>query len=251
MTAGSVVLSYNVPNVTAPLRLSRDVYPRIFLGEIQSWDDPAIAALNPGVSLPALPITVVRRAEGSGTTFAFTNHLSAVSAAWKKGPGTGKTVVWPTGIGGRGNAGVTSLIQQTPGAIGYLEYGYAKLAPLPMAVLENHSGRYVAPGPETGRAALDGADVPENLRVFIADPKGKDAYPIVTYTWLLCYRQYLDAEKLRVLKEVLRYCLTDGQKIADDLGYIPLPRSMADKVLGAVERLGGETSTKDASGVKP
>jgi phosphate transport system substrate-binding protein len=251
MTAGSVVLSFNVPNVSAPLRLSRDVYARIFLGEIQSWDDPAIAGINPGVSLPALPITVVRRAEGSGTTFAFTNHLSAISPAWKKGPGTGKTVVWPVGIGGRGNAGVTSLIQQTPGAIGYLEYGYAKLAPLPMAVLENRSGRYLAPGPDSGRAALDGADVPENLRVFIADPKGKDAYPIVTYTWLLCYRQYPDAEKLRTLKEVLRYCLTDGQKLASDLGYIPLPQSMAAKVQAAVERLGGETATADAGGVKP
>jgi phosphate transport system substrate-binding protein len=246
MTAGSVVISYNVPNVTTPLRLSRDVYPRIFLGEIESWDDEAIRKTNPGVDLPALPITVVRRAEGSGTTFAFTNHLSAVSPAWKKGPGTGKTVVWPKGIGGRGNAGVTALIQQTPGAIGYLEYVYADLGHLPMAVLENHAGRYVAPGPESGRAALEGAKVPENLRIFIPDPDGKDAYPIVTYTWMLCYKTYPDERKLRVLKEVLRYGLTDGQDLAADLGYIPLPPSIAGRVLDAVERLGAdEPATAD------
>jgi phosphate transport system substrate-binding protein len=243
MTAGSVVVSYNVPNVTAPLHLSRDAYPRIFLGEITSWNDEAIRKTNPGVDLPALPITVVRRAEGSGTTFAFTNHLSSISPDWKKGPGTGKTVVWPTGIGGRGNAGVAALIQQTPGAIGYLEYVYADLGHLPMAVLENHLGRYVAPGPDSGRAALEGARIPDNLRIFIPDPEGEDAYPIVTYTWMLCYKRYADEEKLRALKDVLRYCLTDGQKLSGELGYIPLPESVARRVLDAVEGLGaGETA---------
>jgi phosphate transport system substrate-binding protein len=244
MTAGSVVISYNVPGVAEPLHLSRDAYPRIFLGEIESWDDEAIRKTNPGVNLPALPITVVRRAEGSGTTFAFTSHLSAVSPAWKKGPGTGKTVVWPKGIGGRGNSGVTALIQQTPGAIGYLEYGYADLGHLPMAVLENKAGRYVAPGPASGRAALEGAELPENLRLFIPDPKGKDAYPIVTYTWMLCYRHDDDPEKVRALKDVLRYGLTDGQKLAGELGYIPLPENVARKVLDAVEGLGPEEGTR-------
>jgi phosphate transport system substrate-binding protein len=238
MTAGSVVLACNVPGVTEPLRLSRNTYVRIFLGEITSWDDPAIRKTNPGVSLPAQEITVVRRADGSGTTFAFTNHLSAVSAEWKKGPGTGKSPkYWPTGIGARGNAGVTALIEQTPGAIGYLEYGYAELRKLPMAILENKAGKYVAPGPESGKAALAGATVPDNLRLFIPDPEGKDAYSIVTYTWICCYKKYADEEKAQTLKAVLRYCLTDGQKIAGELGYIPLPEGVATKVLAAVDQI--------------
>jgi phosphate transport system substrate-binding protein len=237
MTAGSVVLSYNVPGVTQPLTLSRDAYSRIFLNQITTWDDEAIRKTNPGVNLPSDEIVVVRRAEGSGTTFAFTNHLSAISPAWKKGPGVGKSVVWPKSIGARGNEGVTALIQQTPGAIGYLEYGYADLAKLPMAVLENHAGKYVAPGPESGKAALKGAKIPENLRVFIPDPEGEDAYPIVTYTWILCYQKYADAQRAQTLKEVLRYCLTDGQPIAAKLGYIPLPEGVVRLVLAQVDRI--------------
>jgi phosphate transport system substrate-binding protein len=237
MTAGSVVLAYNVAGVSEPLRLSRDTYIRIFLGEITSWDDEAIGKTNPGVSLPATEITVVRRADGSGTTYAFTNHLSTISPAWKKGPGTGKSVIWPKGIGGRGNAGVAALIQQTPGAIGYLEYGFAELGKLPMAVLENKAGEFVAPGAASGKAALAGATIPDNLRIFITDPHGKDAYPIVTYTWMLCYKKYADADKARTLKNVLRYCLTDGQTIAGELGYIPLPEGVASKVLAAVGQI--------------
>jgi phosphate transport system substrate-binding protein len=237
MTAGSIVLAYNVPGVSEPLKLSRDAYVRIFLGEITSWDHEAIGKTNPGVQLPALEITVVRRADGSGTTFAFTNHLSAISSAWKNGPGTGKSVVWPHGIGGRGNAGVTALIQQTPGSIGYLEFGYAELAKLPMAVLENQSGQFIAPSAASGKAALVGATIPADLRIFIPDPHGKDAYPIITYTWMLCYKKYADADKSRTLKSVLRYCLTDGQTIAGELGYIPLPEGVATSVLAAVEQI--------------
>jgi phosphate transport system substrate-binding protein len=238
MTAGSVVLSYNVPGVDTPLKLSRETYVRIFLAEIDRWNDEAIRATNPGVALPDLEITVVRRAEGSGTTFAFTNHLATVSTKWKNGPGVGKTVVWPRSIGGRGNDTVTALIQQTPGAIGYLEYGYADLAKLPMAALENRRGKYVAPAPESGAAALRGAKMPDNLRLFIPDPEPDDAYPIVTYTWMLCYRHYADAQKAQTLKEVLRYGLGDeGQRIAAKLGYIPLPPDVVQRVLAAVEQI--------------
>jgi phosphate transport system substrate-binding protein len=237
MTAGSIVLAYNLTGVTEPLRLSREAYVRIFLGEISSWDDEAIRKTNPGVVLPALEITVVRRADGSGTTYAFTNHLSKISPAWKSGPGTGKSVVWPKGTGGRGNSGVAALIQQTPGSIGYLEYGYAELGKLPMAVLENQAGQFVVAGAESGKAALAGATVPDNLRIFIPDPPGKDAYPIVTYTWMLCYKKYADAGKARTLKRVLHYCLTDGQAIASELGYIALPENVAAKVLAAVEQI--------------
>jgi phosphate transport system substrate-binding protein len=238
MTAGSVVLSYNVPGVASPLRLSRATYVGIFLGTITQWNDPAIAKTNPGVRLPDEPITVIRRAEGSGTTFAFTNHLGAISPQWKAGPGVSKSSDnWPTGIGARGNAGVTALIEQTPGAIGYLEYGYAELAQLPMAVLENRQGNYVAPGPESGKAGLAGATIPDNLRVFIPDPEGKDAYPIVTYTWMLCRQKYAQARTAHALKAMLRYALTDGQHIAAELGYIPLPENVAARVLAAVEQI--------------
>jgi phosphate transport system substrate-binding protein len=237
MTAGSIVLCYNVPSVTANLRLSRQAYVGIFLTEITHWDDPVIAACNPGVALPHLVISVARRSDGSGTTFAFTNHLSAISAEWKKTVGSGKSVVWPTGLGGRGNAGVTALIEQTPGAIGYLEYGYGHLAHLPMAVLENKTGNFVLPGPETGKAALAGSEMPANLRLWITDPPGMNAYPIVTYTWMLCYKQYRDPLVANTLRKVLKFCLTDGQEYADQLGYIPLPEDVRTKVLAAVEQI--------------
>jgi phosphate transport system substrate-binding protein len=240
MTAGNVVICHNVPGVDQPLKLSRDAYSRIFLNEITSWDDEAIRMTNPGVTLPAQPIVVIHRAEGSGTTFAFTNHLSAISRAWKKGPGVGKSVTWPTGIGAQGNSGVTALIQQTPGAIGYLEYGYADLSHLPMAILENKQGKYVAATPESGRAALASVKhVPENLRIFIADPDGREAYPLVTYTWILCFKNYprRRQQNVPVLKDVLRYCLTDGQRLAGELGYIPLPDEIAKRALAAVDRI--------------
>src|SRR5262249_1427910 len=137
MTAGSIAVSYNLPDGPPELRLSRKALVAILLGQVTEWNDPAIAECNPGARLPERTITFVRRAEGSGTTFAFTNHLTTMSAEWKKGPGAGKTVVWPVGIGAKGNSGVAALIQQTPGALGYVETGYAELTHLPMAAIEN------------------------------------------------------------------------------------------------------------------
>jgi phosphate transport system substrate-binding protein len=238
MTAGSVAVCYNAPGAPADLRLSRQALVDIFLGKITSWADPALASLNPGVSLPDKNITVVRRAEGSGTTYAFTNHLGHVSKEWKDGPGIGKSVVWPVGIGGRGNAGVAAIIQQTPGAVGYLEFGYADLLHLPMARLENKAGNFVAPNLETGLAALEGVEIPADLRAWVPDPPGKNAYPIVTYTWILCSKDYsYRGTNTAVLKEVLRYCLTDGQKVSAELGYLPLPEDMANRVLKAVDTI--------------
>jgi phosphate transport system substrate-binding protein len=236
MTAGSIGLCYNLPGNISELKLSRQVYVDIFLGKITSWDDPAIAKLNPGIDLPELEIAVVRRADGSGTTFAFTNHLSAISPEWKEKVGVGKAVTWPVGIGGNGNAGVAAWIQQTPGAIGYLEYGYGELVHLPMAILENKAGRYVAPTLESGQAALAGVVMPENLRAFLPDPPGADAYPLVTYTWLLCFKDYSDTPaEAEALRDVIRFCLTDGQKLSAELGYIPLPPDVAKRVLKAVD----------------
>jgi phosphate transport system substrate-binding protein len=238
VTAGSVALCYNLPGNPPNLKLSRSVYVDIFLGKITSWDDPAIAHLNPDVQLPDIPIAIVRRAEGSGTTYAFTNHLSAISPEWKERIGVGKTVSWPVGIGGNGNAGVAAWIQQTPGAIGYLEYGYAELCGLPLAQLENKAGRYVLPSMESGQAALAGVSLPADLRPWIPDPPGPGAYPIVTYTWLLCFKDYTDSpEKGTALKEVIRFGLTVGQQYSPELGYIPLPRDVAARVLQAVEQI--------------
>ncbi len=237
MTAGSIVLAYNLPGFTGDLRLSRDAYIGIFLGKITAWNDPTIAAANPGTTLPATKITVVERSDGSGTTFVFTNHLSAISEQWKNGPGVGKSINWPVGVSGKGNAGVTALLKQTPGAIGYVEYGYAKETKLPMAVLQNKSGAYVKVDLASQQAALAGVEMPADLRAWLPDPSGPDAYPIVTYTWLLCYKTYAKADVANTLKEVIRYGLTDAQKFSADLGYIPLPANVVAQVTKALDQL--------------
>lgn len=240
MTAGAIVVSYNLPELDKPVRLPRSVYPAIFLAEITRWNDPAIAAANPGVALPNLPITVVRRADSSGTTFAFTNHLAAVSESWSEGPGIGKTVVWPDSdkvIASPKNDGVTATIMQTPGAVGYIEYGYARYASLPMALLENSAGRYIEPSLESGRAALADAAIPDDMRIWIPDPQGEGAYPIVAYSWLLLKKSIDDPTRRKRLVEMIGYCLTEGQRIADRLGYLPLPAQVVQKAQAEVARL--------------
>jgi phosphate transport system substrate-binding protein len=237
MTAGSVVLAYNLPGAPSEVKLSRDAYVGIFLGKITNWNDPAIAKSNPGVKMPNEKITVVTRSDGSGTTFVFTSHLSAISEAWKKGPGAGKSVNFPVGVAGKGNPGVTALIKQTPGGIGYVEYGYAKQTGMPMAVLENKSGKYVKADLETGKAALASVKLPEDLRAWINDPAGADAYPIVTYTWILAHKSYSDPAIAKTLKAVLDYGLSQGQSFSVELGYIPLPRSVVDEVSKAVNQI--------------
>ena len=234
MTAGSIVLSYNVPGVTAPIMLPRDVYPDIFLGKITKWNDAKIAAANPGVTLPDLPITVAYRADGSGTTFNFTSHLAAISAAFKASPGAGKQVKFPVGVGGKGNDGVAALIKQTPGTIGYVEFGYAQNSKLAMATLENAAGKYVAPSADSGSAALAQVELPANLRAFVTDPTGDASYPIVTFTWWLCHTDYKKPGVADAIKALATYCLTDGQKTAPELGYLPLPAPVVAKVQAAV-----------------
>jgi phosphate transport system substrate-binding protein len=237
LTAGSIVLSYNLPDLKAPLKLSRDAYAGIFLGKITKWSDPIIASANAGVTLPDLAIAVVHRADSSGTTFVFTQHLSAISAEWKSGPGTSKSPNWPTGIGAKGNEGVTSTVTQTPGAIGYVEFGYAKLSKLPMASLQNKAGSYVEANTSSAQAALAGTTLPENLRAFLPDPDGNDAYPIVTYTWLLAYKKYDNEKTSAALKDVVRYCLNDGQKVSEEMGYVPLPQPVVAANLKALDNI--------------
>jgi phosphate transport system substrate-binding protein len=237
MTAGSIVLAYNIPNVSTDIKLSRDAYVGIFLGKITNWNDPAITKTNPGANLPNTKITVVSRSDGSGTTFVFTSHLSAINDEWKNGPGPGKSVNFPVGVAGKGNPGVTALIKQTPGAIGYIEYGYAAQANMPVALLENKSGKYVKADLSTGKSALASIELPENLRAWITDPTGPDSYPIVTYTWLLCYKKYQNAQTANTLKSVIKYGLTDGQSFSADLGYIPLPGNVVDAVMKALNQI--------------
>jgi phosphate transport system substrate-binding protein len=235
MTAGSIVLGYNLPGGPPELKLSRDAYVGIFLGKVTTWNDPKIASANPGVTLPGTKITPVTRSDGSGTTFVFTQHLSAISDEWKNGPGTGKSVNLPVGVGGKGNPGVTALIKQTPGAIGYVEFGYAKQTKMPVALLENKSGQFVKATPETEKAALSSVTLPPDLRAWISDPAEPTAYPIVTYTWLLCYKKYADAKVRDALKGVIKYGLTEGQKFSEELGYIALPESVVTAVSKALE----------------
>ncbi len=239
MTAGEVVLAYNLEGVNE-IKLTREAYANIFLGKLTKWNDPAIAEANPGVTLPDEGITVVRRADSSGTTFVFTQHLTAISEDWANGPGTGKTVVWPASdkfIASPGNDGVTATIKQTPGAIGYIEYGFAKQTKTAMASLQNNAGKFVQPSLESGQAALANVQMPPDLRAWLPDPEGDEAYPIVSYTWLLCYKKYDDPQKAEALKGLVKYCLTEGQKVSDKMGYVPLPESVVSLVEQALENI--------------
>ena len=232
-TAGSIVIAYNLPEVK-DLKLSRDAYVGIFLGKITKWNDPAIAKDNPDVKLPDLPINVAFRSDGSGTTFVFTKHLSAISPDFADEVGTDKSVTWPAGAGGKGNEGVTALVKQTPGTIGYVEYGYAVNNGLSTASLQNKAGKFVKPTDESGAATLSHVEFPENLRIWPEDPAGDDDYPIATFTWLLLYKKYSDAAKLKALQEFITYGLTDGQKFSNELGYIPLPAAVVEKSKAAL-----------------
>ncbi len=233
MTGGEIVISYNLPGNPKSLKLPRDVYPAIFLGKITKWSDPKLKAANPGVTLPDLDITVVRRADSSGTTFVFTSHLAAVSEEWSKGPGAGTTVNWPKSdkfVASPKNDGVTATIKQTPGAIGYVEFAFAKFGKLEMALIQNRAGQYAAPGGEGGQAALASVKLPADLRAWAPDPEGAKAYPIVSYTWMLFYRENKDPKKAAALRQMVEYCLNDGQKTSAAMGYIPLPETVVAAV---------------------
>jgi len=217
-TAGTLVLAYNVPGLQSGLKLSRAVYAGLFLGTVKKWNDPAIAADNPGIALPDLPVTIITRSDGSGTTAVFTAHLAAINPDFSSLVGSGKSVTWPVGLAGKGNDGATALIKQTPGAVGYVEYGYALNNRLAMASLQNKSGAFIAPTAESGAATLAAVVLPENFRAFISDPEGANDYPIATLTWLLVKKTYADAAKAAAVKAFVSYGLTEGQATAPQLG---------------------------------
>ncbi|MGY6529391.1 MAG: phosphate ABC transporter substrate-binding protein PstS [Cyanobacterium sp.] len=243
VTAGGIVFAFNLPGVDE-LNLSREVYVDIALGRITRWNDPRIAEDNPDVDLPDRGITFVHRSDGSGTTGVLTMHLADISEEWANEVGQGTTVEWGTAggsfIGSRGNEGVTATVMQTEGAIGYVEYGYATNNNIPMASLENASGEFVFPNNETTSATLANVELPDNLRAFITDPEGANSYPIVTYSWIMVYEQYDDPQLAIAIEAMIQYALTEGQNVAEELGYIALPPNVVARVAEAADRLTDE-----------
>jgi phosphate transport system substrate-binding protein len=232
---GADVITYNLPGLTSRLRLTGPVLSDIFLGRVTKWNAPAIAALNPGINLPNSDILVVHRSDGSGTTYIFTEYLSSVSPAWKAGPGTGKEVAWPVGLGGKGNEGVAGQVKQTPGSIGYVELAYAKQNGLAYAAIRNAAGQFVEPSIEsiTAAAAAVADTLSENsdYRVSIINASGATAYPISSMTWLLIYQNQTDAAKARALVDFMRWVYEKGQASAQALDYAPLPDKMRAKLV--------------------
>lgn len=228
---GAVVVTYNVASITQPLHLSPEVLADIFLGKIKKWDDARIKQDNPGVNLPASDITVVHRADGSGTSFVFTDYLSKVSAEWKEKVGTDKSPKWPVGQGGKGNEGVTGQIKQQPNTIGYVELAYAVQNNLPAALIKNASGKFVEPSIDavTAAAASASAQTPDDLRVSIANSAGENAYPISSYTYILAYKDQKNAEKGKALVDFLWWGIHDGEQFAKDLRYAPLPAEIVKR----------------------
>jgi phosphate transport system substrate-binding protein len=222
---GAVVPVYNIPNVKAELKFTGPLLADIYLGKITKWNDPAIAKLNADVMLPATDITVVHRSDGSGTTYIWADYLAKVSPAWKAKVGVGTSPNWPAGIGGKGNEGVSGLVTQSPGSIGYVELIYALQNKISYGTVQNMAGEHVKASVEsvTAAAAEAVAKMPADFRVSITNAPGKSAYPISSFTWLLLYETPKDKERAKVMVDFLKWALTDGQKFAPGLGYAPLP----------------------------
>lgn len=236
---GGVSITYNLPEVHTPLHLTGPVIADIYLGKITKWNAPAIAALNRGVALPNRDILVTHRTDGSGTTYIFTDFLSATSQAWATGPGKAQVIDWPVGLGGKGSEGVSGLVKQTVGAIGYVELSYAKQNKLPSALIQNPNGEWVTPTLESVTKAAAGAvaKLPANTdyRISIVNAPGKGAYPISSFTWILLYKNPKDQAKGKQLVDFLRWAYTNGESVAGSLDYAPLPPVMIKQL---VRRLG-------------
>ena len=236
MTAGAVAIAYNIPKFDGDLKLSRAALAGIFEGSIKNWDDPQIAKANPGVHLPKLTIVTVVRQESSGTTYAFSKHLDAISESWRAHFGPASVINWPgNAIRAKGNEGVASTIEKAEGSIGYVGYEFARQLGLKTALVENKSGKFVAPSPESAAAALASVQMPGNLRVFVPDPEGGESYPIVTMSWILLYDSYPDPKKAGMVKDLFAWCLGEGQSEAKNLGYVPLPASVSSKSLESLQ----------------
>jgi len=228
VVAGSVAITYNLPN-NPKLKFDADTLTGIYLGQITNWNDAKIAALNPDAHLPDLPIVVVHRSDGSGTTFIFTDYLSAVSPAWSSSVGKNVSVKWPAGIGGKGSEGVSGQVKQLPGAIGYVEQAYADQNKLPVAELKNASGEFVAPSAEAASKAMATATVPEDFRFSMVNAPGAGAYPIAGASWVLIYQKQTKPEIGRKLVAFMKWAVTEGQKLTPGLSYAPLPENVQQR----------------------
>jgi phosphate transport system substrate-binding protein len=234
--AGSDVITYNLEG-NPKLKLDGQTIVDIFMGKITKWNDPKITGQNAGVQLPNQDIVVVHRSDGSGTTYIFTDYLSNVSYNWQQEVGTGTSVKWPVGLGGKGNEGVAGLVKQTPGSIGYVELIYALQNKMPYADVKNKDGNYVTPSLESTTAALATAKIPDDFRFSMVNAPGSDTYPIAGTTWLLVYQNQKDPVKGKKLVEFLKWYVTEGEKMAKDLDYAPLPENVQALVLKRIDEI--------------
>jgi phosphate transport system substrate-binding protein len=236
---GAAVLSYNVPGAQSDLNFTPEALSGIFLGKVTKWNDPAIASANPGVKLPGDDIVLVHRSDGSGTTYIWTDYLSKVSPEWQTKVGKGTSVNWPVGLGGKGNEGVSALIQQTPGSLGYVELIYAIQNKMAYGKVKNASGAFIKPDLASVSAAAAAAakSMPDDFRVSITNAEGKGAYPIASFTWLLIPAKFSDAEKRDVVKDFLKWALTDGQSYVEALSYAKLPKEVVTKEMKAISQI--------------
>jgi phosphate transport system substrate-binding protein len=239
MTAGAVVLAYNLPELQDDLKLTREAYSGIFLGQITKWNDPKIVATNPRLRKATLTIALVARQDASGTTYALTNHLSAISEEWRGRFWVVQLVDWPgEAMRVEGNAGVAGRIKQSLGSIGYLELGFARRLGLRTAWLQNKASRFIQATEESGHAALGSAQLPNNLRLFFPDPGGPGSYPLITLTWVLLYKDYGDPKKAAATRELFKWCLTEGQELGERLGYLRLSSNIVAPAMAAVASVG-------------
>jgi phosphate transport system substrate-binding protein len=236
---GAVVPVYNIPNVKTDLKFNGSLLADIYLGKIKKWNDPAIVKLNAGVMLPATDITVVHRSDGSGTTYIWADYLAKVSPEWKTKVGVGTSPNWPAGIGGKGNEGVSGLVSQTPGSIGYVELIYALQTRISYGSVQNMAGEFVKASVESVTAAASeaAAKMPADFRVSITNAPGKTTYPISSFTWLLLYENPKDKAQAKVMVDFVKWALADGQKLAAALGYAPLPAEVVKLELAQLAKI--------------
>ncbi|WP_221090966.1 phosphate ABC transporter substrate-binding protein PstS [Deinococcus aquaedulcis] len=238
---GAVVPAYNLPGVTAPLKFTGKVLADIYLGKIKTWNDKAIAALNPGVTIPPLPITVARRSDGSGTTYVFSDYLSKVSGEWKSKVGVGNSLQWPVGTGARGNDGVAGIVKSTPGAIGYVELVYAKQNKLPYGSLQNRAGKFVLADNGPAAAAALGVVIPADTRVSLTNSANPEAYPMASFTYVIFYQEQKYGNRTqaqaKALKDLLLWMISTGQGYNEGLDYAKLPTNAANKAKSIIGKM--------------
>jgi phosphate transport system substrate-binding protein len=235
---GAVVPAYNVPGISGEVKFTPEALAGIFLGKITNWSDPAITKVNPGVNFPNQPIIVIYRSDGSGTTFIFTDYLSKISKDWSNTVGKGTSVKWQIGMGGKGNEGVAGQVRQLQGSIGYVELIYAVQNKISYGSVKNAAGNFVKATLEgVTEAAASAKAMPADFRVSITNAPGKTAYPISSFTWLLIPAQAKDPKKGKIIADFLDWMVTDGQKMASQLSYAPLPDTVVEKVKAAIKQI--------------